>query len=467
MSNQMVKIFLNGKKILEKDLNPNDTLDKIRENIFNSLVFTDENGKEIDISDESELTLNDIIKNEDKMNLNFKIQSKSIKKNNPISGTKLLENKGKLKIYQYPNERLNDSEESSSINILLVGETDSGKTTLLNSFINVLMDIQITDDFRYILSQDTKETDSINIYNIKPHGNIPAIKIIDSPGFGSSKGIDEDIKYRDKLANTLKNSISHINAICLVIKSSTARLTVNQRYIFSMVLDLFGKDVQENFFFMLTFCDGAKPQVVSALESKESGFNEIISQIKGNWFYKFNNSAFFSDDIENEYNQMFWDINKDSFHEFLKKLTQTQRKSLSQTNEVLKIRQSLENDAKNISNKLKRGLELMKLIKQDLSINENKNEFINITKNCLNIQEQIRNSVNKLKNIALSYKNYAKYEEILELLIELEKDERKPYWTERVKQYEDMKNQYKILKEICEGNLSDIKSLEQFKKEII
>ena len=234
-----------------------------------------------------------------------------------------------------------------------------------------------------------------------------------------------------------------------------------------MVLDLFGKDVKENFFFMLTFCDGAKPQVVSALESKESGFNEIISQIKGNWFYKFNNSAFFSDDIENEYNQMFWDINKDSFHEFLKKLTQTQRKSLSQTNEVLKIRQSLENDAKNISNKLKRGLELMKLIKQDLSMNENKKEFINITKDCLNIQEQIRNSVNKLKNIALSYNNYAKYKEMIELLIMIEKEERKQYWTERVKQYEDVKNQYKILKEICKGNLSDIKSLEQFKKEII
>ena len=463
----MVKIFLNGKKILEKDFNPNDTLDKIRENIFNSLVFTDENGKEIDISDESELTLNDIIKNKDNMNLNFKIQSKSINKNNPISGTKLLENKGKLKIYQYPNERLNDSEESSSINILLVGETGSGKTTLLNSFINILMDIQITDDFRYILSQDTKETDSINIYNIKPHGNIPAIKIIDSAGFGSIKGINEDIKFRDKLANTLKNSISHINAICLVIKSYNARLTVNQKYIFSMVLDLFGKDVQENLFFMLTFCDGGKPQIISALESNESGFNKIISQIKGNWFYKFNNSAFFSDDIENEYNQMFWDMNKDSFHEFLKKLTQTQRKSLSQTNEVLKIRQSLENDAKNISNKLKKGLDLMKLIKQNLSKKKKKKEFINITKDCLNIQEQIRNSVNKLKNIALSYKNYAKYEEMMDLLIMIEKEERKQYWTERVKQYEDVKNQYKILKEICEGNLSDIKSLEQFKKEII
>ena len=401
------------------------------------------------------------------MNLNFKIQSKSINKNNPISGTKLLGNKGKLKFYQYPNERLNDSEESSSINILLVGETGSGKTTLLNSIINILMDIQITDDFRYILSQDTKETDSINIYNIKPHGNIPAIKIIDSPGFGSIKGINEDIKFRDKLANTLKNSISHINAICLVIKSSTARLTVNQRYIFSMLLDLFGKDVQENFFFMLTFCDGAKPQVVSALESKESGFNEIISQIKGNWFYKFNNSAFFSDDIENEFVQVFWKISKNSFHEFLKKLTQTQRKSLSQTNEVLKIRQSLENDAKNISNKLKKGLDLMKLIKQDLSMNENKKEFINITKDCLNIQEQIRNSVNKLKNIAICYKNYSNYEKMIDLLIMIEKEEKRQYWTERVKQYEDTKNQYKILKEICEGNLSDIKSLEQFKKEII
>ena len=234
-----------------------------------------------------------------------------------------------------------------------------------------------------------------------------------------------------------------------------------------MLLDLFGKDVQENFFFMLTFCDGAKPQVVSALESKESGFNEIISQIKGNWFYKFNNSAFFSDDIENEFVQVFWKISKNSFHEFLKKLTQTQRKSLSQTNEVLKIRQSLENDAKNISNKLKKGLDLMKLIKQNLSIDENKKEFINITKDCLNIQEQIRNSVNKLKNIAICYKNYSNYEKMIDLLIMIEKEEKRQYWTERVKQYEDTKNQYKILKEICEGNLSDIKSLEQFKKEII
>ena len=55
----------------------------------------------------------------------------------------------------------------------------------------------------------------------------------------------------------------------------------------------------------------------------------------------------------------------------------------------------------------------------------------------------------------------------MDLLIMIEKEERKQYWTERVKQYEDVKNQYKILKEICEGNLSDIKSLEQFKKEII
>ena len=217
---------------------------------------------------------------------------------------------------------------------------------------------------------------------------------------------------------------------------------------------------------MLTFCDGGKPQVVYALESNKSVLNKIISQIKGNWFYKFNNSAFFADDKENEFTQMFWKMSKDSFHEFLKKLTQTQRKSLSQTNEVLKIRQSLENDAKNISNKLQRGLELMKLIKQSLSNNEHKKVFIDITKDCLNMQEQIRNRVSKLKTIAISYNNYAEYEEYLDLLIVMEKEKKSKYWQERIQQYENMKNQYKILKEICQGNNSDINFLEQFKKEI-
>ena len=44
----------------------------------------------------------------------------------------------------------------------------------------------------------------------------------------------------------------------------------NQKYIITSILDLFGKDVQENFVAMLTFCDRKEPQIVQALKERGS-----------------------------------------------------------------------------------------------------------------------------------------------------------------------------------------------------
>ena len=48
---------------------------------------------------------------------------------------------------------------------------------------------------------------------------------------------------------------------------------------------------------MLTFCDRKEPQIVPALKEEGSIFDKIITHIKGNWYYKFNNSAIYSDDV--------------------------------------------------------------------------------------------------------------------------------------------------------------------------
>jgi len=82
-------------------------------------------------------------------------------------------------------------------------------------------------------------------------------------------------------------------------------LTANQKYIFTSILDLFGKDVQENFVAMLTFCDGKEPQIVQTLKEPGSIFDKIIPHIKGSWYHKFNNSAIYSDEIEDEFTQVF------------------------------------------------------------------------------------------------------------------------------------------------------------------
>ena len=394
MSSKLVSIYLNGEQITVKKLCLSDTLKNIREKlsdkINDSYLYTLENGDKIGISDESELTLEDILIDNKKiyMTKNENISKSNPKKKNiPIEGSKLIGNIGNLKVYQYPEIELTDFEESSSISLLVVGQTGSGKTTLLNAFINALMDIEITDDFRYKIiienfnhSEAFSMTDDVNIYNIKPNGNKPAIKIIDTPGFGDTRGIAQDKIIRDKIADTFKNRLNTINAICFVAQSSNARLTANQRYIFTSILDLFGNDVKENFVAMLTFCDGKEPQIVTALKEKDSIFDKIIPHIKGNWYYKFNNSAIYSDDINDEFTQMFWKLGMKSFKGFIEQLYKIPRKSLTQSKEVLKERQSLENSIKVLSQNLQNGLIIMESIRQTLEAIENANLNINASK---------------------------------------------------------------------------------------
>jgi predicted GTPase len=61
-----------------------------------------------------------------------------VKEKNTIEGSKLIKDIGNLKVYQYPDIKLVDFEEYSSISLLVVGETGIGKKNLLNSFINLL-----------------------------------------------------------------------------------------------------------------------------------------------------------------------------------------------------------------------------------------------------------------------------------------------------------------------------------------
>jgi hypothetical protein len=96
--------------------------------------------------------LNDIIEDKEKINLILTTEKKSDIKNKPIPGSRLIEKKGKIEIYNYPNGKVNDVEESSAINLLLIGENKSGKTSLINTFINTIMDIKINDNFRYIIT---------------------------------------------------------------------------------------------------------------------------------------------------------------------------------------------------------------------------------------------------------------------------------------------------------------------------
>ncbi|EDR22426.1 hypothetical protein, conserved [Entamoeba dispar SAW760] len=314
-------------------------------------------------------------------------------KNIPIKGSIRLKNHetGKLKIYLYPNEPFNPKDESDAIAILVVGQTGSGKTTLLNSFINALYGIEITDDFRYIIinednleqnrDQSKSQTSEVSIYNIKRTKKAPPIKIIDTPGFGDTRGIEYDKEITKQIKKAFETKVLDLNAICFVAQSSNVRLTASQKYIFDNIINLFGNDVKNNFIAMLTFCDGKSPQVIGALQSDECVFSTIIPEIDEPWYLKFNNSAIYDDDIKDGFTQMFWQLGMKSFDEFIEKLIKLPRKSLKQSREVLMRREQIKTEIEGIRISLNNSLLKMNEIEQIYKkisfysdkINENKN----------------------------------------------------------------------------------------------
>ena len=330
--------------------------------------------------------------NPKKENKNKKKSKFNMKELSDNSKYQLIERKGDLKIYLYKSCNFTALEELKALSFMVVGETGCGKTTLLNSFVNSLLGVDYQDNFRFkIISENTdksqaySQTTEVNYYNIRSVGGYPPIKIIDTPGFGDTKGIKRDKEITSEIKKLFEEKISTLNGVCFVTKSSNNRLTLSQKYILSSILDLFGEDVKEIFVFMLTFCDGGEPNILGPLKEKDCPFNKIISLYKNDsWYYKFNNSAIFESNRNNEFTKMFWELGMNNFNLFKEKLKHLPRKSLQLSRQVLEERKALEEKVSILTKKLKVGInkieEIKGIIKMILELKGDISDSKNYTK---------------------------------------------------------------------------------------
>ncbi|XP_016358313.1 uncharacterized protein LOC107700948 [Sinocyclocheilus anshuiensis] len=178
----------------------------------------------------------------------------------------VLDDNGKVRKWTYGEK---DTSKPIKI-VLLVGETGVGKKTLINTMVNYLLDVKFEDEEWYEITEEAagdqseSQTSEITMYEVFPEESPISLTIIDTPGYGDTRGLDKDLEVAENLATLFQcnDGVREVDAVCFVIQASKNRLSDRQHYIISSILSLFGKDIENNIMFLMTHSDGLPPKNV-------------------------------------------------------------------------------------------------------------------------------------------------------------------------------------------------------------
>ncbi|XP_062593931.1 uncharacterized protein LOC134255428 [Saccostrea cucullata] len=312
-----------------------------------------------------------------------------------IQRRSILVKHGNPEIYRLPTEEVlsvrNDTIKSRKLSIgeegvgvrektiMMVGATGCGKSTLIDGLANYLFEVNWEDNFRFTLvsleqeerkrlkDQAVSQTEWITCYSIYPDAATKldyALHIVDTPGFGDTRGLERDKEISNQIGEYFRcpgeKGMKFLDAVCFVVKAPDARLTSSQKYILDAVLSLFGKDIESNICTCITFAETQEPPVLASLAK---------TCLPHEKYFKFNNSALFANNKDrNSLAYGFWNIGKKSFDHFFISLNQLETRSLQMTNEVLKTRQDLENTVQNLQNMITAGMSKISMLEEEKNI---------------------------------------------------------------------------------------------------
>jgi septin family protein len=167
--------------------------------------------------------------------------------------------------------------------VLLLGETGVGKSTFINAFVNYLKFETLQKAERgepvvlipasfLITTGDQFDEFIVKFGNPDPNENHEHqgqsvtqqcksyvfdlndrtyLRLIDTPGIGDTRGINQDVKNIDHIL-TYINNFTHLNAICLLLKPNASRLNIFFRSCLSQLLTYLTPIAYNNILFCFT-----------------------------------------------------------------------------------------------------------------------------------------------------------------------------------------------------------------------
>ncbi|CAG0903961.1 unnamed protein product [Darwinula stevensoni] len=346
--------------------------------------------------------------------------------------------------------------------IILLGATGAGKSTLVNGFVNNFYGVELEDPFRLVLIPDTEsgkpkvqsQTSWVTAYTLPWQEGCRAsfnLTIVDTPGFGDMRGLLGDKSVMTRLMKLFSKGnsegLDHLDAVGFVLQASNTSLTLIEKYAFDSVQSVFGKDVINNIFLMITFAGRKIPPVVKAVWEGSIPFVD---------FFRFNFSTLFaSNDAKDSEDHRFaatsWRSSSRSFSNFLAKFQESKPLRLQLSMRVLKRRDAIGKKIVTSHDRIDDETKTLEDLKRSYGKAISGKMFTESSKASPEKHTAIRSEVTNL--VLEAHENLCELEKIspmpnrttaadyVELLISAENHQMKPGWTDRIRILQDVRIQ--------------------------
>lgn len=447
MKGDGIDILLNNKEICSLKIEKGEKLDKARIELENKIkvdfLFLDTDENPIEKEDEKDFSIEDCLINE-KIKLKSEINesaptptpvTKQATTNKFIYRKKKAINFSNYEIliktddctiyryskiertsphelvYQYYYDKIEPKDYDNAYVILFCGKSGDGKTTAINSFFNIVKGVELNDNYRFILIKEVKkekgqaesQTDGVHLYYVRDQDNKPLI-IIDSQGYGDTRGTLYDQKINDAFKYVFSNVIDHINTVAFISKSNNNRIDILTKYIFSCVTSLFSEDISENFIILATYANDetltSGPDFVESIQTHDD-FLKIQKRMDKNWWYAFDSKCLLK--------KKETDLSKYSYKSMLnfykEKVLSLRPKSIKKCAEILEIRKEYRIQVNNLTGEFQnliveqKNLEekIKTIVQIDLKIKKMEENISNLEKDMANLKPEEAES--KLKEL--------------------------------------------------------------------